>query len=223
MDESILAIIKQADELSRIRNEAAQRLSRDLEQSIRNLGMNDARFKIKIDKKREIEINKQDALLAYSETGQDSVEFLFSANTGSELKNLAAVASGGEMSRILLGIKEVLVSKESARLLILDEIDAGIGGKTADKVAACIAQIAKKHPVLCVTHLAQIAAVADTHIAVVKSAESRTSVSLSVLDRDERIAELARMLSGSASPLALKHAEELINRHNKEELSEQKI
>ncbi|MDD5536359.1 MAG: DNA repair protein RecN, partial [Candidatus Cloacimonetes bacterium] len=148
LDDSILAIIEKADELSQIRQKAAQKLSSALEQSIRKLAMKDARFKIRIDKKSKIQINNLDALSAFSDTGQDRVEFLFSANAGSELKSLAAVASGGEMSRILLGIKEVLVSKESARLLILDEVDAGIGGKTADKVAACIAQIATKHPVL---------------------------------------------------------------------------
>ena len=219
LDDSILAIIEKADELSQIRQKAAQKLSSALEQSIRKLAMKDARFKIRIDKKSKIQINNLDALSAFSDTGQDRVEFLFSANAGSELKSLAAVASGGEMSRILLGIKEVLVSKESARLLILDEIDAGIGGKTADKVAACIAQIATKHPVLVVSHLAQIAAAANTHIAVEKSAGTKTSVSLRVLNRKERISELARMLSGSASPTALKHAEELISK-NKEEQSE---
>ncbi len=99
------------------------------------------------------------------------------------------------MSRILLGIKEVLVNKVSARFLVLDEIDCGIGGKTADNVATCIAGIAQRHPVLCITHLAQIAAVADTHIAVNKDADSKTSVTLQVLSPAQRIPEIARMLS----------------------------
>lgn len=211
-----LELTDKANELSAARNDAAAKLSQELQTSIRKLAMQDARFEIRIDKNHKAENLKSDALSALSilsETGQDTVEYLFSANPGSDLKSLSAVASGGEMSRILLGIKEVLVNKESARLLVLDEIDSGIGGKTADNVATCIAGIAQRHPVLCITHLAQIAAVADTHIAVNKDADSKTSVTLQVLSPAQRIPEIARMLSGDASNLALKHAEELINKH----------
>jgi DNA repair protein RecN (Recombination protein N) len=211
-----LELTDKANELSAVRNDAAAKLSQELQTSIRKLAMQDARFEIRIDKNHKAVNLKSDALSALSilsETGQDTVEYLFSANPGSDLKSLSAVASGGEMSRILLGIKEVLVNKESARLLVLDEIDSGIGGKTADNVATCIAGIAQRHPVLCITHLAQIAAVADTHIAVNKDADSKTSVTLRVLSPAQRIPEIARMLSGDASSLALKHAEELINKH----------
>ncbi len=212
LERDCLTLIENANDLSKMRREAAIKLNVELQDSIRKLAMKDARFEIRIDKNRKTENIQSDALSSLTETGADMVEFLFSANPGSSLKSLSAVASGGEMSRILLGIKEVLVSKESARLLILDEIDSGIGGKTADKVAECIAGIAKKHPVLCITHLAQIAAVADTHIAVEKSAKEKTSVTLRVLNAAERVPEIARMLSGNLSQTALKHAEELINK-----------
>ena len=94
-------------------------------------------------------------------------------------------------------------------MLILDEIDAGIGGKAAESVAACIGKIACRHPVLCITHLAQIAAQADTHIAVTKNSDTKTTVTLQVLSKTERTKELARMLSGKLTDAALRHAEEL--------------
>ncbi len=213
LEQDSLKLIHMADKLSALRQEAARKLSKALQTGIRKLALKDARFEIRIDKKSDPQILHSDVLESFTDTGQDAVEFLFSANPGSSLKSLSAVASGGEMSRILLGIKEVLVSKESARLLILDEIDSGIGGKTADSVALCIADIAKKHPVLCITHLAQIASVADSHILVEKIAKEKTSVNLRVLEPAQRIPELARMLSGEPSELALKHAEELINRY----------
>lgn len=212
LERDSLILTQMAEDLSLIRKNAAQKLGMEIQEGIRKLAMKDARFEIRIDKNRKAENIQSDVLYSLSETGADEVDFLFSANPGSSMKSLSAVASGGEMSRILLGIKEILVSKESARLLILDEIDSGIGGKTADLVAECIAGIAKKHPVLCITHLAQIAAVADTHIAVEKNANEKTSVTLRVLNATERVPEIARMLSGNSSQVALKHAAELINK-----------
>lgn len=209
-----LNLARKAEELSDIRCIAAKKLSKELQESIRNLAMKEARLEIRIDKKLTSDFDNSNTFFAFGETGHDSVEFLFSANAGTKLKSLAAVASGGEMSRILLGIKKLLVSKESLRLLILDEIDAGIGGKTADNVAKCIADISSSNPVLCITHLAQIAVLADTHIAVTKIADAKTKVELRILSDDERIKEVARMLSGNCSQTALKHAEELILRHN---------
>jgi len=180
-----------------------------LQSSIRKLAIKDARLQIEIDKISKPENIPIDPVSAFSESGQDTVEIKFSANPGSSPKALSAVASGGEMSRILLGIKEVLVAREAPRLLILDEIDAGIGGKTAESVANCLAKITERHPVLCITHLAQIAAQADTHIAVEKNSSAKTTVALRVLNKEERTRELARMLSGKLTDAALRHAEEL--------------
>jgi DNA repair protein RecN (Recombination protein N) len=202
---------KAAESLSNKRRKAAKELAARLQTSIRQIAMKDARFQIEIDKFRKTQNIQTDLLSAYSESGQDSVNFLFSANTGMSLNALSAVASGGEMSRILLGVKEVLADKESPRLVILDEIDSGIGGKTAESVARCIMKIAKKHPILCISHLAQIAAGADTHIAVEKSSDDKAVVSLRILDAEQRTRELARMLSGKITDASLKHAEELIS------------
>nr|MDK2850846.1 repair protein RecN [Candidatus Cloacimonadota bacterium] len=201
---------KTAESLTEKRNNAARELSASLQASIRQIAMKDARFQIEIDKIHKNQNLQTDLLSAYSETGQDSVNFLFSGNIGMSLNSLSSVASGGEMSRILLGVKEVLAAKESPRLLILDEIDAGIGGRTAQSVAKCIKKISQKHPVLCISHLPQIAAVSDTHIAVEKTSDKKAIVSLRILNNEERTQELARMLSGKITEASLKHAEELI-------------
>jgi len=209
LEQSLLELQDCASKLSKTRTKAAKELAEELQISIRKLALKDARFQIEIDKIRKSQNLNADPLSAYAESGQDSVNFMFSANPGTTLKALTAVASGGEMSRILLGIKEVLASREAPRLLVLDEIDSGIGGKTAESVAACISEIAKRHPVLCITHLAQIAAQADTHIAVEKNSDKKTTVTLRMLDAEDRTKELARMLSGKLTDASLKHAEEL--------------
>lgn len=211
-----------ADKLSDIRREAVGKLCIELQASIRHLALDEARIQIEIDKKSYSENVINDNAISYTESGQDAVEIMFSANPGSSIRPLAQVASGGELSRILLGIKQVLARKISPKLLILDEIDSGVGGKTAELMASAIAAIARQHPVLCITHLAQIAAYAQTHIAVEKISDEKTSVSLRVLQPDERIHELARMLSGNITEHALKHAEELRNKQGiKEDLSDQ--
>ncbi|MCB5286443.1 MAG: DNA repair protein RecN [Candidatus Cloacimonetes bacterium] len=209
LEKDFKELVKQADLLSDQRQKAAVLLAQELTNSIRQLAMKDAKLQIDIDKKPQLENLLSDSLSAFSESGQDRIQILFSANPGSSLKALAGVASGGELSRILLGIKEVLVAREEPRLLILDEIDAGIGGKTAESVAACIGKIASRHPVFCITHLAQIAAQADTHIAVTKNSDTKTNLTLRVLSKAERTQELARMLSGKLTDAALRHAEEL--------------
>lgn len=209
VDRDVNELVNQAELLSDERQKAAIKLGKELQSSIRHLAMKDARLQIDIDKKPQLEILQSDPVSAFTESGQDRMEILFSANVGSSLKALSTVASGGELSRILLGIKEVLVAREVPRLLILDEIDAGIGGKTAESVAACISKIAGRHPVFCITHLAQIAAQADTHIAVTKFGDTKTTITLRVLNQAERTNELARMLSGKLTDASLRHAEEL--------------
>lgn len=199
-----------ANKLSQRRTQAAKNLAIELRDSIRKLAIKDAQFEIRIDKISDTEKLSHRDISFCSESGQDAVSFLFSANPGAAPKPLQAVASGGEMSRILLGIKEIISAKESPRLIVLDEIDVGIGGKTADYVARCIYNLAKHSPVLCITHLAQIAAYADHHVAVEKKGEERVGVSLRALDKKEQKVEIARMLSGTITDASLKHAKELL-------------
>ncbi|MDD3534937.1 MAG: DNA repair protein RecN [Candidatus Cloacimonetes bacterium] len=217
LEERLNTLNNKADSLSEVRNNAARQLSAELQKSIRFMALKEASIQIVVDRKSISQKVLHNKIDSYSDTGQDSVEILFAANCGSEAKPLALVASGGELSRILLGIKQVLAQKMTPRLLILDEIDSGVGGKTAELMADAISVIARRHPVLCITHLAQIAAKADTHIAVEKLSGTRSEVSLNVLDAGGRTHELARMLSGNITQHALKHAEELQNKHKKKE------
>ncbi len=146
-----------------------------------------------------------------SSTGLDNIEFLFSANKGETPKALAKVASGGELSRIMLAIKTVLRKVDEIPVLVFDEVDAGIGGKTARNVAARLKESSKGRQVLCVTHLPQIASVADTHFLIDKSsAGERTLVEVSEVSGKQREKEIARMLSGTVTDTSLEHAREIL-------------
>ena len=203
-----------ADQLSKSREKAAATLSEELRENISQLSLGDARFKISIDRKSEGKIIMQDYLDSCTEQGQDSCQFFFSANRGGQLKPLSAVASGGELSRILLAIKKVLSLRMDEKLMILDEIDAGIGGKTAENVAQFIFQLARRHRIICITHLAQIAAIADRQIALNKeSGGPKSVIKMTELMPRQRLEELARMLSGDVSSVSLQHARELINKY----------
>ncbi|MDP2279220.1 MAG: DNA repair protein RecN, partial [Nitrospirota bacterium] len=139
--------------------------------------------------------------------------FLFSANPGEPLKPLAKVASGGELSRIMLALKNILADVDSIPVLIFDEIDAGVGGRTAESVGMKLKRLSKTHQVICITHLPQIASAADFHIMTEKSqTKDSTSVKIKELTPDERMAEIARMLSGKITDVSLKHASELLER-----------
>ncbi|MDA8156776.1 MAG: DNA repair protein RecN [Actinomycetota bacterium] len=143
--------------------------------------------------------------------GADRVEFLFNANPGEALKPLSKTASGGEMSRLMLALKSAIRAK-GVPVLVFDEIDAGIGGRTAENVAMKLKELSKSHQVLCITHLAQIASAADKHFLIEKDSKGgRTQVKIKALSGKEREEEIARMLSGSVSETALRHAKELIS------------
>ena len=202
-------------QLSQSRQTAAKKLCSELRDNIRLLSIPDARFEIIIDKIADADSLLHDYLDLCNDTGEDSCRFLFSANRGSDLKPLSDVASGGELSRILLALKKVLADKIEQKLIILDEIDAGIGGKTAERVAEFIHSLAERHRILCITHLAQIAAIAHQHIALEKvPGEPKSVIRMTALQRPERLDELARMLSGDVSDISRKHAEEMINKYN---------
>jgi DNA repair protein RecN (Recombination protein N) len=144
--------------------------------------------------------------------GVDQAEFLFSGNAGEEARPLARIASGGELSRTMLALKVVLAATDAVPVLIFDEVDVGIGGKTADTVGKKLRQVARTRQVLCVTHLAQIAAYADQHFRVEKrEEEGRPATSVAALVRNDRVREVARMLGGeSVTDTSLQHALELI-------------
>ena len=134
----------------------------------------------------------------YTAGGIDEVEFLISMNPGQPVKPLAEVASGGELSRTMLAIKSVMADRDQIETLIFDEIDVGISGRTAQKVAEKMALIGKNHQVICITHLAQIAAQADSHYVIEKTVtEDITRTGIRVLSEEESVEELARILGGA--------------------------
>lgn len=145
--------------------------------------------------------------------GMDTLEFLISANVGEPPKPIAKIASGGELSRIMLALKNVLADKDDIPTLIFDEIDTGVSGRAAQKIGIKLAQISKFRQVLCVTHLAQIAIMADNHLCIEKNVVDNTTITkVKALDLDERKYEIARIMGGdNATELLLKNAEELIN------------
>lgn len=134
----------------------------------------------------------------FTYNGIDDAEFLISTNPGEDMKPLGKIASGGELSRIMLAIKSILANNDSIETLIFDEIDVGVSGRTAQKVSEKLALIAKNHQILCITHLPQIAAMSDEHYIIEKKAsENSTTTKIRRLSETESIQELARMLSGA--------------------------
>ena len=173
--------------LTMLRREAATRLTAAIKEGLLDLNFLDVAFEMKFTD-----------LENYTAGGKDEVEFLISTNPGEPVKPLVDVASGGELSRIMLAIKTVLAEKDRIETLIFDEIDVGISGRTAQKVSEKMAYIARSHQVICITHLAQIAAMADAHFAIEKKvSEGKTKTGISLLSPEEEIAELARILGGA--------------------------
>lgn len=188
-------------QISDIRRAEAAILQKDIVNALNNLNFLDARFEIEIS-------SSEDAI---SRDGYDDVEFMISLNPGEKVKPLTQVASGGELSRIMLALKSVLAKRDSIDTLIFDEIDTGISGKTAQLVAGRMAEIASGHQVICVTHLPQIASHADTHFLIEKSAkDNHTATVVSKLSYDDSVSELARMLAGDEiTETVRKNAEQL--------------
>jgi DNA repair protein RecN (Recombination protein N) len=145
--------------------------------------------------------------------GCDAIRFLMSANAGEDLKPIARIASGGELARIMLALKNVLAEQERVGTLVFDEVDTGVSGRAAQKVAEKLAQVSRHKQVLCVTHLPQLAAMADSHFSVEKGErEGRTFTEVVQLDRQRRMAELARLTGGSkVTDALLQSAGELLD------------
>ena len=194
-----------AERLSRGRHEAAALLREAVEQEIRSLRMENARFAVVFPEPPAGEI-------VYTETGTDDPEFYLSPNVGEELKPLRGIASGGELSRIMLALKKVLARTGSVGTIVFDEVDSGIGGATAEIVGQRLREVSRHHQVLCITHLPQIACCGSRHYRVAKRvAGERTNTSLSLLPEAERVEEIARMLGGvELTETAREHAREML-------------
>ena len=192
-----------ATELSAMRLKLGTELAQQAQANLQELGLKGARLSLRVTE-RQGDIHS---------LGREEIEFLFSANTGEDLRPLQKIASGGEISRVMLSLKAVLAQVDPIPTQIFDEIDSGVGGRTAYSVADKITEVARGRQVLCITHLPQIAAVADTHLFVAKTEEKgRTFTTVTPLYDDERVKEVARMLSGEVHDTALSHAREMLNR-----------
>lgn len=184
-DERVLT--RMGDEIGEIRDAVGKQISQKVEKILRDLGMINAVFNIAVTKKAQIE-----------ENGNDRVEFLISPNLGEEVKPLYKIASGGEMSRVMLALKVVLAHVDNIESFVFDEIDTGLSGRAAQRVAEKISQLAKTHQILCITHLPQIAAMADAHFCIEKVTEGvNTVVKVKEAKDDEIIRELARLIGGA--------------------------
>ena len=212
-EELLRAIGEESLALSRARRAAAADLARAVEQELEDLRMEGTRFQAELVQHPDPDgCYAGDERLAFDATGIDRVQFLVSANPGEPLRPLAKVASGGETARLMLALKNVLSRADDTPTLIFDEIDQGIGGRVGAVVGQKLLTLARDHQVLCVTHLAQIAAYADKHLQVTKNVvEDRTVSELTVLEGDARAAELAAMM-GADSASGRQSAQELLAR-----------
>lgn len=197
LEQKMLAI---AEKMNDIREKTAKILDEKITNELSDLEMKSAKFQVKIEK--ETELNKN---------GINTVEFLIKTNAGDTYKPLIKIASGGEMSRIMLGIKKVLADVDEVPVLVFDEIDTGISGVAANKVAEKLKAISSKHQVLCITHLAPIAAKGNNNYYINKQEENgRAKTKVTKLNKEQKIKEIARIASGEITEVSLKHAESLI-------------
>lgn len=200
--------------LSDKRKGVAQTLSALVQKELQELGMEKAEFQTSVEP-----VQDENGLLlidgnryAFRENGMDKVEFLIAPNVGSELRPLARIASGGEISRVMLALKTVLVQVDNIPTVLFDEIDSGIGGKIADVVGMKLKELSQSAQVICITHLPQIARFADRHFLVEKEVvNERTLITAKPLTESERVTEIARMHGGKETEVGLAHARELLN------------
>ena len=185
--------------MNKLRIEYSIKMSNQINEELDDLEMKNAKFSVKIETREE-----------YNANGKDNIEFLISTNVGEERKPLIKIASGGEMSRIMLGIKKVLADIDKVPVLIFDEIDTGISGIAAKKVGTKMKEISKNHQVICVTHLAQIAAKGDYNYFIKKEVnENKTNTRIKQLNEEETINEIARIATGDINEISINHAREL--------------
>lgn len=203
---------QEAATLHKLREQSATKLTDNIITELKSLSMPDARMKV------NLWLNDD-----FSENGADDVEFLFSANLGEDMKLLQKIVSGGELSRIALAIKTITAQKDDVELMVFDEVDSGVGGKTAQMMAEKITRISRYRQVICITHLPQIAAMADAHFYIHKETkDNKTFTNITEIDYGARLAEIARMASGTElTQVSMENAEEMLAnaRHKKELLS----
>ncbi|MBK5210767.1 MAG: DNA repair protein RecN [Coriobacteriia bacterium] len=193
---------KAATELSSARHEAAARFVHALQESIAGLALEHARFEIEF---KDLEFEQ------WTPVSSEHVEILYSPVSDGAFRPLAKIASGGEMSRVMLGLKSVIGKKDRAQILVFDEIDAGIGGVTAFAVGQRLRELSKTHQVIVVTHLAQVAVMADAHYVVRKTEQdSKSTTAVVAVKGTQRVREVARLLSGEDTDIACAHAVELL-------------
>jgi DNA repair protein RecN (Recombination protein N) len=202
IDQQFQFLSESCHKLTEQRKKAGKKLSLEVEKEIADLGMKKARFAVALEKENEP-----------TSEGMERIDFMFSANAGEEMKPLKDIASGGEMSRVMLALKTVLAKADDVPVMVFDEVDAGIGGPMGQVVGKKLGSLAKYRQILCITHLPQIAAFACHHMNVAKSHKAgRTFTNVISLTDQERLEEIARMLSGAEiTPSARKNAQELID------------
>ena len=197
-------LLDRSRKMHEIRIKVSEDLENKITEELKDLEMKNAKFKVNIEYEEDGNFNK---------TGLDKIEFLISTNVGDSYKELVKIASGGEMSRIMLGIKNILSDVDEVPVLVFDEIDTGISGIAANRVADKLKKIAKKHQVLCITHLAVIAAKGEKNYYVSKNVvNNRTTTCIKQLDENEVLEEIARIASGEITEVSLEHARELRKR-----------
>ena len=202
------ALMQAALELSEKRTKAAKKIGKLISAVLTDLAFGSAEFRIDIKKETD-----EEGKYKIGATGLNSVTFLFSANPGEPLKPLSRIISGGELSRVMLSLKTILADLDNTPVLIFDEVDAGIGGKTAESVGKRLGVISGRHQLLCITHLPQIASMADFHLRIEKiEKDGKVSVEVKELSGRERQDEIARMLSGTVTEISRRHAGELLER-----------
>jgi DNA repair protein RecN (Recombination protein N) len=204
------ALTEKAGFVSKKRKNAAKKIEQQVINTLSKLSMPHTKFSISLT--REKGDDTSDGFKA-GPKGIDKVEFLISPNVGEELKPLSKIASGGELSRIMLALKGTLARGDMIPVLIFDEIDAGIGGRAAEAVGKRLKGLSANHQTICITHLPQIASYADTHLKIEKNVKGkRTKVEIKKVEEEERAEEIARMLSGDGSEVSIKHAKEMLNK-----------
>ena len=204
LKEARAAAVQRGAELSEVRRAAAKKLAERIQLELTQLDMPKVRF--------QVEFAPKDGYDGMDATGMDEVRFLMSANVGEDLKPINKIASGGELARIMLALKNVLAETDDVTTLVFDEVDTGVSGRAAQKVAEKLFAVARSKQVLCVTHLPQLAAMGDVHFSVEKGeAEGRTFTAVEVLDESRRREELARLTGGaSITATMLESAGELL-------------
>ena len=189
-----------AEQISQLRKEVAANIEERVLEQLDDLSMSEVKFEINFS-----ETNN------FSAAGKDKVDFLIATNPGAELKKLAKIASGGELSRVMLALKSITADLDELSTLVFDEIDAGIGGRVAKLVAEKLVFLTKNHQVLCITHLPQITCMADHHYLIKKEiSDNSAQTTAQILDKEAQTKELARMLAGNINETTISHAQELI-------------